>query len=85
MEITIALTILNAVICVSNFVLGRKDKAVKETKQDAKEQGLISYRLEQVEIKLNKVLDILDDYDNVTKKIVEEEMEKHILKYHNKG
>lgn len=87
MELTIAvaISILSAVISVSNFVINRKDKAVKDKGEQDKEssnQQLIDYRLGQVEKKLDKILDILDSYEEDTKKIVKEEMEKHILKYH---
>ena len=87
MELTIALalSILSSIIAVSNFVLNRKDKAIKDKGEQDKEssdQKLIDYRLGQVEKKLDKILDILDSYEEDTKKIVNEEMEKHILKYH---
>ncbi len=90
MELTIALaiTILNAVISVSNFVINRKDKAVKDTKEldeDRSDQKLIDYRLEQVEKKLDKVLDILDSYDKEIDARVEKAMEQHIKIYHGKG
>ena len=89
MELTIALaiTILNAVISVSNFVINRKDKAVKDTKEldeDRSDQKLIDYRLEQVEKKLDKVLDILDSYDKEIDARVEKAMEQHIKIYHEK-
>lgn len=89
MELTIALaiSILSAVMTVSNFVLSRKDKAVKDKGEQDKEnsnQQLIDYRLGQVEKKLDKILDILDSYEEDTKKIVNEEIEKHILRYHQK-
>jgi ABC-type transport system involved in cytochrome bd biosynthesis fused ATPase/permease subunit len=85
MEIALAISILSVVITVLNFVLSRKDKAVKDKEEQNKEntnQQLIDYRLGQVEKKLDKILDILDSYEEDTKKIVNEEMEKHILKYH---
>lgn len=90
MEITIALilSILGSVISVTNLVLSRKDKAVKDKGEQDKEssnQQLIDYRLGQVEKKLDKILDILDSYEEDTKKIVKEEMEKHILRYHQEG
>lgn len=90
MELTIALaiTILNAVISVSNFVINRKDKAVKDTKEldeDRSDQKLIDYRLEQVEKKLDKVLDILDSYDKEIDARVEKAMEQHIKIYHKEG
>ena len=87
MELTIALaiSILSAIMTVSNFVLNRKDKAIKDTKEldeESSNQKLIDYRLGQVEKKLDKILDILDSYEEDTKKIVQEELDKHILKYH---
>ena len=90
MELTIALliSIISVVITVLNFVLNRKDKAVKDKEEQNKEntnQQLIDYRLGQVEKKLDKILDILDSYEEDTKKIVNEEMEKHILRYHQEG
>lgn len=87
MELTLALalSILGSVIAVSTFALNRKDKAVKDREEQDKEntnQQLIDYRLTQVEKKLDKILDILDSYEDETKKIVQEELDKHILKYH---
>lgn len=87
MELTIALTIsiLSVVITVANFVLNRKDKAVKDTKeqdQESTNQKLIDYRLEQVEKKLDRVLDILDSYDKEIDERVDKAMELHIRLYH---
>jgi len=91
MEITVALviSILSAVMTVVNFATNRKDKAVKEAKEDAKEfdkessnQVLIDYRLTQVKIKLDKILDILDSYDKEIDARVEKALEQHILLYH---
>lgn len=87
MELTIALaiSILSAVISVSNFVLGRKDKAVKdkgEQDNESSNQKLIDYRLTQVEKKLDKILDILDNYDKEIDERVEEKMNLHIQMYH---
>lgn len=87
MEITIALalSILGSVISVSNFVLTRKDKAVKDTKETDEEssnQKLIDYRLTQVEKKLDKIINILDNYDKEIDARVEKAMEQHIAMYH---
>lgn len=86
MELTIALviSILGCVISVSNFVLGRKDKAVKDTKEESSNQVLIDYRLTQLEKKLDQVLDKLNNQEVEVKKIVSEEMKKHILEFHRK-
>lgn len=87
MELTLALTIsiLSVVITVANFVLNRKDKAVKDTKEQDEEssnQKLIDYRLEQVEKKLDRVLDILDRYDKEIDERVDKAMQQHIKIYH---
>lgn len=79
---------LSIIFCIITFVLNRKDKAVKDTQEQDKEssnQQLIDYRLGQVEKKLDKILDILDSYEENTKKIVQEELDKHILKYHKEA
>ena len=55
MEIALALSILASVISVSNFVLSRKDKAVKDTKEENKQtsnQVLIDYKLGELSKKL---------------------------------
>ena len=85
MEIALALSILASVISVSNFVLSRKDKAVKDTKDENKQtanQVLIDYKLGELSKKVDQVITKLDSYERETKDIVKEEMEKHILEYH---
>lgn len=87
MEIAVVISILSAVISVSNFVLSRKDKAVKdksEQDEESSNQKLIDYRLTQVEKKLDKILDILDSYDTVVEEHINKAMEDHIKYYHNK-
>lgn len=83
MEITLAISLIGCVIAIASFVLSRKDKAVKDTKEEASEQKLIEYRLNQLEIKIDKVLGKLDNQDGEIRKIVDEEIEKHILKCHS--
>lgn len=87
MELTIALaiSILSAVMTVANFVVNRKDKAVKDTKEldeESSNQKLIDYRLTQVEKKLDKILDILDSYDKEIDIRVEKAIEQHLKLYH---
>lgn len=90
MELTIALSIsiLSAVISVSNFALSRKDKAVKDKEDLDKEstnQQLIDYRLTQVEKKLDKILDFLNNYDKEINVIVDKALEQHIKLYHKES
>ena len=85
MQLSTLLSILASVIAVSTFVLNRKDKAIKDTKESDEEssnQRLIDYRLTQVEKKLDKILDILDSYDKEIDVRVEKAMEQHIKMYH---
>ncbi len=85
MEIALALSILASVISVSSFVLSRKDKAIKDTKEENKQtsnQVLIDYKLGELSKKVDQVITKLDSYERETKNIVKEEMEKHILEYH---
>lgn len=85
MQLSTVLSILASVIAVSTFVLNRKDKAIKDTKEvdeESSNQKLIDYRLTQVEKKLDKILDILDSYDKEIDIRVDKAMEQHIKMYH---
>lgn len=85
MQLSTALSILASVIAVSTFVLNRKDKAVKDTKESDEEssnQKLIDYRLTQVEKKLDKILDILDSYDKEMDIRIDKALEQHVKMYH---
>ena len=85
MEISLVVSILAVVITVVNFALSRRDKAVKDTKEENKEnanQVLIDYKLGELSKKVDQVITKLDSYERETKNIVKEEMEKHILEYH---
>lgn len=90
MELTIALalSILGSVISVSTFVLNRRDKAIKDKEEQDEgrtEQTLIEYRLEQVEKKLDKILNILDSYDKEIDDRVNKAIEQHIKIYHKEA
>ena len=87
MELTLAfgISIVSIVITVSNFVLTRKDKALKDKEELDKEinnQQLIEYRLKKVEDKLDKILDILDNYDKEIDERVNKAIDQHIIIYH---
>ena len=85
MEISLVVSILAVVITVVNFALSRRDKAVKDTQEEGKEnanQVLIDYKLGELSKKVDQVITKLDSYERETKNIVKEEMEKHILEYH---
>ena len=82
MELPLAMSIVGTVIAIASFVLGRKDKAVKDTKEEASEQRLIEYRLDQLSNKVDKILEKLENQETEIKRIVDEEIEKHVLQYH---
>jgi peptidoglycan hydrolase CwlO-like protein len=82
MELPLALSIVGTVIAIASFVLARKDKAVNDTKEEASEQRLIEYRLDQLSKKVDKILEKLENQETEIKRIVDEEIEKHVLQYH---
>ena len=82
MELTIALaiTIINCALGVSNFALNRKDKAVKDAKEE--NLALINYRLNELDKNVQKILDKLDNYDNEIDTRIEKALKQHIEIYH---
>lgn len=91
MELTIALalSILSGIMTVTNFVVNRKDKAVKDTKEN--HQELIEYQLNELKegyrniaMDIKEIKKMLDNYKETFKGIVKEEMAEHIQMYHNK-
>lgn len=95
MELTIALaiTILNCVLGVVNFALSRKDKAVKDTKEESKQnhQELIEYQLKELKedykniaIDIKDIKKMLDTYKETFRSIVRDEMANHIKMFHSK-
>lgn len=83
MEIAIAISILSAIMTVVNFVVNRKDKAVKDTKEN--HQELIEYQLKELKEDVKKILEILDNYDKDIKDRVNEAIALHEKLYHSKG
>ena len=85
MEIGSILGIISVIFCIATFVVNRRDKAVKDTREQDNEnsdQKLIGYRLDKVEEKLDKILDKLDGYDKEVRNIVDEALDQHIKMYH---
>lgn len=89
LTIALSLSIIGTVISISNFVLSRKDKAVKDTKEN--HQELIEYQLKELKEDYksiaNDIKDIkkmLDNYKETFRIMVKDEMEEHVKLYHNK-
>ena len=89
MEITIALalSILSNVISVSNFALNRKDKAVKDTKEN--HQELIEYQLrelkedyKEISNDVKEIKKMLINYKDGVRAMIKESIEEHIKEYH---
>lgn len=83
MEIALAISIIGCVLSVTNFVLARKDKAVKDTKEN--HQELIEYQLKELKDDVKAILNKLDRYDKDIDDRVDKAMDLHIKMYHSKG
>ena len=85
MELTIALglSILGSVLSVSNFVLARKDKAVKDTKEN--HQELIEYQLKELKDDVKTILSKLDKYEKDIDDRIDKALDMHVQLYHNGG
>lgn len=84
MELTIALvlSILGGVISVSTFVLNRKDKSNKDTKEDSYKWGQFDTKLDNIEKTLAKIENKLDSYDREVEEKIADAMKHHINEYH---
>lgn len=84
MEITMALaiSILGAVISVSTFVLNRKDKSNKDTKEDSYKWGQFDTKLDNIEKTLAKIENKLDSYDKEVDNKIDSAIKHHINEYH---
>ena len=82
MEITTIASLIAVIISILSFFFNRKDKSNDEVKEEAGEQSLIKFRLDLLDKKVDKILDKLEQQENETKAIIQEEMNKHILKFH---
>lgn len=83
MEITTIASLIAVIISILSFFFNRKDKSNSEVKEEAGEQSLIKFRLDLLDKKVDQILDKLEQQENETKAIIQEEMSKHILKYHS--
>ena len=82
MEIALAISILSAVMTVSNFVVNRKDKSNKDTEKDSYKWGSIDEKLANIEKTLAKIEDKLDSYDKEVDEKITIAMKHHINEYH---
>ncbi len=82
MELTIAMaiSILSAVLTVANFVLNRKDKAIKDTKEN--HQELIEYQLRELKEDVKTILAKLDKFDKDIDDRISNAIDMHVRLYH---
>ncbi len=85
MELTIALclSILGSVLSTATFVTNRKDKAVKDTKEN--HQELIEYQLKELKEDVKAILNKLDKYDRDIDDRINKALDLHLQLYHNGG
>lgn len=90
MELSLGISILAVVITVANFVLSRKDKAVKDSKEN--HQELIEYQLKELKedykniaSDIKDIKKMLDTYKETFASMIREQMNEHIKIYHQKG
>jgi len=83
MEIALAISIIGCILSVTNFVLARKDKAVKDTKES--HQDLIEYQLKELKEDVKTILSKLDNYNKDIDDRIDKAMDLHIKMYHSKG
>ena len=82
--ITFAIAIIGSVISVTTFFDNKKTKSNTDIAKEQYEKGKLDSTLSTIMDKLDKIEAKLDNFENETKKIVKEEMEKHIAIYHSK-
>lgn len=82
MELSLALSILAAVMTVTNFVLNRKDRSNQNTEKDSYKWGSIDEKLSNIEKTLAKIEDKLDTYDKEIDEKISIAMKHHINEYH---
>lgn len=80
--ITFAIAIIGSIISVTTFFDNKKTKSNKDIAKEQYEKGKLDSTLSTIMDKLDKIEAKLDNFENETKKIVKEEMEKHIAIYH---
>jgi len=97
MELTFVagISLVGTILGIYNIIVNRKDKAVKDTKEQNQElnnertnQALIDYRLTKVEEKLDRIIDMFDNFEkdikNEMTNMIKIAIEKHEMLYHSK-
>ena len=83
MEIGTIISIGAVTISLVTLLLNRRDKAVADTKES--NLGLINYRLDKLDEKVDKILNKFDTYDKEVDERIEKAILGHIEMYHKRG
>lgn len=83
MEIGTIISIGAMLISLITLILNRRDKAVADTKES--NLGLINYRLDKLDEKVDKILNKFDTYDKEVDERIEKAILGHIEMYHKRG
>lgn len=83
MEVGTFISIGAMLISLITLILNRRDKAVADTKES--NLGLINYRLDKLDEKVDKILNKFDTYDKEVDERIEKAILGHIEMYHKRG
>ena len=83
--ISCIIAIIGSILGIVTFVSNKKKEAVQDTKEN--HQALIEYQLNELKEDVKQILKKMDTYEKEitekSKEIVRDEIEKHILEFHN--
>ena len=85
LTITMAISIIGAVVSVVSLVSSRKDKSNKDVKEEQKQfskHDLIEYRLKKIDENIEKIFTKLDFYDKEIEERVNRAIKNHEKMYH---
>lgn len=84
MELTVAvvISIVGCVISVSNFVLARRDKSVKDNVDTSYRQGQIDIQLKNILEEIKKIQKHMEIYDKEMDEKIKIALENHVAIYH---
>lgn len=78
--LTITIAVISCVLSIATFVLNRKDKAIKDSKEN--HQELIEYQLKELKEDVRSILNKLDKYETDVDNKIDKAIDIHIKLYH---
>ena len=80
LNLPVIISVISVIFCIATFVTNRKDKAVKDAKEDS--NALIQYKLSELKEDIKTILGKLDSNERETKELIDKAIELHIKLYH---